>query len=101
MSVRVYFPSIGKRNWPDLKFGIGVKIKAWWNNTTEYCLIHGHMIKTVDGNKRELAHQKGGARPSMQFFSGVYEYCTRDLCEWNRYTGPTTPYKTVVMIPEL
>jgi hypothetical protein len=74
-----------------------LKFKAWLKNTTVDCLVNGHKSQVIDGNKKNLVHQKGGARPVMDYFSGTYLACERPGCEWTDYEGPTQPYRRVIL----
>ena len=64
---------------------------------TSECRKQGHIIRTVDGEKKNLVYQKGDARPSMDYYSGIYKFCVREDCEWNQYSGSTQPYKRVLL----
>lgn len=59
------------------------------------CLVEGHDIVSVDGSKNKLVYQKGDKRPAMEYYSGTLEFCQRKECDWERYTGPRTPYERV------
>jgi len=53
------------------------------------CLKLGHRLRVIDGKKENLAYQKGERQ--IFYFEGRYEWCTREPCHYEKYTGPTRP----------
>lgn len=61
------------------------------------CLLHGHNVQKVDGSKQNLAFQKGGKRQVIDYYNGLYEYCDRPGCDWNRYIGIPRAYRREIL----
>jgi len=71
------------------------KFISWIKNTIvdNYpCAIQGHNIREINGRQFRVAHQKGGVRPVLNYFDGIFSICMRPGCQWESYSGNRRPY---------
>lgn len=64
---------------------------AAFNETTAACEKGGHQIERIVSD--HLVFQKS-EQPRQDYYSGIYEHCTRPRCSYQKFWGHRQPWKS-------